>query len=132
MAVYVICAPGAGQHYVGSTADARLADRLAEHANGRGARIVAAWRARGIDYHLVKLWRRWGRGVEERLKARHRHADFCPRCARAEGRRPSSPLRVRIAPGSEWARRARKHGRPLAAEVILRNQRRDARRGRVA
>lgn len=70
-------------HYLGSTGN--LAARLADHAAGRGARIVAAARARGIGWRLVRSWP-GGWDLERRMKRWHKHARFCPTCRPELGR----------------------------------------------
>ena len=71
-------------HYIGSAGN--LMERLAEHASGRGARIMAAAVARGIAWRLVRCWT-GGYGLERRLKRWHKHAALCPACTPRLSRR---------------------------------------------
>lgn len=66
-------------HYLGSTA-APVEDRLAEHLAGRGSPLVRAAVAAGCRVELVAV----GAGdkkAERRLKRRHQHSAYCPRCS---------------------------------------------------
>lgn len=65
------------QHYLGSTND--LAVRLAEHRNGRGARLPAVFAERGIPFELARTWR-GGRMLERRLKNYKKSWRLCPVC----------------------------------------------------
>jgi predicted GIY-YIG superfamily endonuclease len=64
-------------HYIGTAGN--LMERLADHASGRGARIMAAAVARGITWRLVRCWD-GGWPLERRLKRWHKHAELCPEC----------------------------------------------------
>lgn len=66
-------------HYLGSTAGTAEA-RLDEHLHGRGSPLVRAAVAAGCAIELVAI----GAGdkkAERRLKRRHHHAAYCPRCS---------------------------------------------------
>jgi hypothetical protein len=66
-------------HYLGSTAGSAEA-RLAEHLAGRGSPLVRAAVAAGCAIELVAI----GAGdkkAERRLKRRHQHSVYCPRCS---------------------------------------------------
>jgi predicted GIY-YIG superfamily endonuclease len=68
---------GQAQHHIGYAID--LAERLAEHARGDGARIMAAVVTYGVDWYVVKTWkgsRKDERGLKNRKKAR----EICPIC----------------------------------------------------
>ena len=68
------------QHYLGYADD--IAQRLAEHAAGRGARLTQVALERGIPWALVRTWEGPGadRTRERRMK-RWKHADrLCPLC----------------------------------------------------
>jgi hypothetical protein len=67
---------GAG-HYLGTTTN--LANRLATHAAGKGARMLAAAVERGIGFDVVRTWP-GGRDVERRLKRQRNAPRMCPRC----------------------------------------------------
>ena len=68
---------GQAQHYIGHAVD--LAERLAEHANGNGARIMAAVVAYGIGWKVVRTWK-GGRKEERKLKNRKKARKICPIC----------------------------------------------------
>src|SRR5215475_673104 len=65
------------RHYTGWSED--LPKRLAEHAEGRGARLTAVVRAAGIGWQLARTWTA-DRCFERRLKRRHGAARYCPIC----------------------------------------------------
>jgi predicted GIY-YIG superfamily endonuclease len=64
-------------HYTGWTAD--LHQRLAEHANGRGARLLAVTRAAGIGWQLARTWP-GTRHTERALKRQGGASRRCPLC----------------------------------------------------
>jgi predicted GIY-YIG superfamily endonuclease len=65
------------RHYLGWTAD--LPARLAEHASGRGARLLAVVQAAGIGWTLARTWS--GSRVRERqLKRQGGASRRCPLC----------------------------------------------------
>lgn len=68
---------GQAQHHIGYAID--LAERLAEHASGNGARIMAAVVAYGVDWHVVKTWK-GNRKDERRLKNRKKARKICLLC----------------------------------------------------
>ena len=66
-------------HYLGSTASS-VEDGLAQHLQGRGSPLVRAAHLAGCRVEVVAT----GPGdkqAERRLKNRHRHSDYCPRCS---------------------------------------------------
>lgn len=63
-------------HYTGWTSD--LDARLAEHASGRGARLLAVVQAEGITWQLARTWT-GDRYLERRLKQRGA-SRRCPIC----------------------------------------------------
>jgi predicted GIY-YIG superfamily endonuclease len=65
------------RHYLGSTINLRR--RLAEHASGRGARLIAVIQAEGIGWEVARLWP-GGRARERQLKTQGGHARLCPLC----------------------------------------------------
>jgi predicted GIY-YIG superfamily endonuclease len=65
------------RHYTGWTTD--LTVRLAEHANGRGARLLAVVTSAGIGWTLARTWT-GTRSLERALKRRHGASRFCPMC----------------------------------------------------
>jgi predicted GIY-YIG superfamily endonuclease len=64
-------------HYTGWTA--HLPARLAEHAAGRGARLLAVTRAAGIGWQLARTWP-GTRATERALKRQGGASRRCPRC----------------------------------------------------
>ncbi|MGH8793345.1 MAG: endonuclease [Stackebrandtia sp.] len=64
-------------HYTGYTAD--LSARLAEHAAGHGARLLAVVKAAGIGWRLARTWR-GDRAVERALKRQGGASRRCPEC----------------------------------------------------
>lgn len=68
------------RHYLGSADD--LGARLAEHAAGRGARMLAAAAARGLTWEVARTWP-GGRAEERRLKGWKNGPELCPICREA-------------------------------------------------
>lgn len=65
------------RHYTGWTTD--LQTRLAEHAAGHGARLLAVVAAKGIGWQLARTWT-GPRSRERRLKNRGGASRHCPLC----------------------------------------------------
>ncbi len=65
------------RHYLGITSD--LAGRLATHAAGQGARLMAVVKERGIGWTLARTWA-GTRKDERRLKDRNDMPRVCPLC----------------------------------------------------
>lgn len=65
------------RHYIGWTAD--LDARLAEHASGRGARLLAVVHAAGITWTLARTWT-GGRTRERAIKRQGGASRCCPTC----------------------------------------------------
>jgi hypothetical protein len=65
------------QHYHGSTND--LEHRLREHAQGTGAKLMAAIKERGITWQLASTWP-GGYDVEKAQKLQHNSPRRCPIC----------------------------------------------------
>jgi hypothetical protein len=72
------------RHYLGWTAD--LDARLAEHAAGRGARLLAVIAEAGIGWDLPRIWP-GTRTRERQLKTQGAAPRRCPLC----GVRPRGP-----------------------------------------
>jgi predicted GIY-YIG superfamily endonuclease len=72
-------APGIGhaRHYCGWTSD--LEARLAAHARGEGARLLAVARAAGVGWQLARTWP-GTRGRERQLKRQGGASRRCPMC----------------------------------------------------
>jgi hypothetical protein len=71
------------RHYLGYADD--LASRLAHHANGTGARMLAVARERGIGWTLARVWPDAGRDTERKLKRRKEAPRLCPICRAMKG-----------------------------------------------
>jgi predicted GIY-YIG superfamily endonuclease len=67
------------RHYTGWTDD--LAARLARHAAGDGARLLAVVHAAGIGWQLARTWE--GPRARERQIKRCGAARYCPVCRQA-------------------------------------------------
>lgn len=83
---------GTARHYIW-TRD--LADRLAEHAQGRGARLLEVVRDAGIGWRLARTWE-GGRDRERQLKNQGGASRCCPECGvkpRPSGNHVQPPLR---------------------------------------
>jgi hypothetical protein len=69
------------RHYIGwSSSRAMLKRRLSYHAEGRGARLLAAVAAAGITWRVVAIFPAADRHFERWLHAKARTPDWCPRC----------------------------------------------------
>jgi predicted GIY-YIG superfamily endonuclease len=68
---------GHAAHYTGSTS--RLPARLAEHQQGRGARLLEVVREAGIPWVLARTWE-GGRTRERQLKKQGGASRRCPLC----------------------------------------------------
>lgn len=80
--VYLLCfdRPLAhAQHYLGWTEN--LEERLAAHAAGTGSALLAAARAAGITWTVVRTWHNVTRRTERRLKHLGSAKRICPACA---------------------------------------------------
>lgn len=75
------------EHYLGSSI--HLADRLADHANGRGSCLTRALVAAGAEWQLAAVYLprphcpHTIRELESRAKRRHNSAAYCPICCHA-------------------------------------------------
>src|SRR5690348_739489 len=75
-------------HYLGWARD--LLARLAEHARGHGARLMAVITEAGIGWQLARTWP-GGRARERQLKKQGGASRRCPLCG-VKPRTPSGPL----------------------------------------
>ncbi len=66
------------QHYIGCAKD--IAARIARHRAGRGARLMRAIVAAGIEWELAQIYPGQDYAFERKLKARHGASRFCPIC----------------------------------------------------
>jgi len=79
------------QHYLGWAIE--LESRLADHAAGRGARLLAVVRSAGISWRLARTWE-GTRARERQIKRQGGLSRSCPLC----GVRPCSTVdRARLA-----------------------------------
>lgn len=79
--VYLICFAEPfkhARHYLGWTGN--LKRRVERHKSGHGSRLMAAVNQAGIDWQVVRTWKRVDRNEERRLKNRGGHARLCPVC----------------------------------------------------
>jgi predicted GIY-YIG superfamily endonuclease len=80
------------RHYTGWTSD--LDHRLAEHAAGRGARLLAVIHAAGIGWQLARTWP-GTRTAERALKRQGGASRRCPLCGiHPTQRRSARPRRT--------------------------------------
>jgi predicted GIY-YIG superfamily endonuclease len=66
------------RHYLGWTTD--LNARIAAHANGSGANLMAVVNRAGITWRLARTWTDATRYRERRLKDQGGHSRKCPVC----------------------------------------------------
>lgn len=69
---------GHARHYTGWTPN--LADRLARHAAGHGARLTQVVKDAGIGWQLARTWPEVTRSFERRLKNQGGASRRCPSC----------------------------------------------------
>jgi predicted GIY-YIG superfamily endonuclease len=67
-------------HYIGYADD--LAARFAEHAKGKGSRLLEVLKMNGIDFEIVRVWKGKTRTFERQLKNRKNASKLCPICQR--------------------------------------------------
>lgn len=67
-------------HYIGWTERDRIEDRLREHSNGSGARILDGLRLAEIGYRLACTFVGTRRD-ERRMKRQRNHKRFCKVCS---------------------------------------------------
>lgn len=109
---HVTHADASVQHYIGWTDD--LAQRLAAHAHGNGARLCTEFYRRGIPFRLARLWP-GDRTAERRRKRIGNYRPMCPICTPQAGK-GRWPARCTV-PGcshlatDDW----RSHYHPLAS-----------------
>lgn len=65
------------QHYLGSAID--LAERLAEHRKGHGARLLQVVQEAGIDWEVSRTWD-GTRETEAKFKRAQHNVRLCPHC----------------------------------------------------
>ena len=67
------------RHYLGY-AQKNLENRLLQHQNGTGARLMQVVNDAGITWKVAKVWPQGDRHLERRLKNWHGSGAFCPIC----------------------------------------------------
>ena len=67
------------RHYIGWTTENGLDDRLEDHRNGRGARLMEVITQAGIGFILARTWS-GDRKLERRLKDSWHGPAVCPIC----------------------------------------------------
>ena len=65
------------RHYLGSAID--LAERLAQHRNGKGARLLQVVKEAGIDWDVSRTWQ-GTRETEAKFKRAQHNTRLCPHC----------------------------------------------------
>jgi predicted GIY-YIG superfamily endonuclease len=75
---------GHAGHYIGFSTN--LEQRIQDHENGRGARLMEVAKERGIGFRIARLWRGQTRSFERCLKNRKNAPQLCPVCAELEAR----------------------------------------------
>jgi hypothetical protein len=81
------------QHYLGWALD--LAARIAEHRNGRGARLTQVALERGIAFEVVRTWP-GDRAFERKLKHRKESPRLCPLCCPTLRTRPTGAVQFEL------------------------------------
>lgn len=79
--VYLICFDRPykhARHYLGWAKN--IDERVREHKNGTGARLLAVIREAGIGWRVVRVWKEADRAVESRFKHSHDRVSLCPIC----------------------------------------------------
>lgn len=71
---------GRCRHYLGSTMEHLLEQRLRSHAKGRGARLTARAFRSGTEVHLVDVSGLLSRQQEHDIKAKGHYERRCPVC----------------------------------------------------
>jgi predicted GIY-YIG superfamily endonuclease len=106
------------RHYLGWTTD--LAARLAEHARGQGARLLAVVREAGIGWRLARTWP-GTRRRERQIKNQGGASRCCPLCG-VRPRTPAAPVPAAAPPAVPLAVASRPsaydRGAATAARVI--------------
>jgi len=69
------------KHYLGSAKD--LKQRLKQHRQGRGARLLEVAKEKGINFKVSRVWttKNDKRDLEKKLKARKNSPCLCPFCS---------------------------------------------------
>lgn len=86
--VYLICFDRPykhARHYLGWAKN--IAQRVREHQNGTGARLLAVLREAEIGWQVVRVWPGETRTLEARFKATHDRVSLCPICGEERRRK---------------------------------------------
>lgn len=67
------------QHYLGWAKN--IKQRVFEHRNSTGAKILAECNRRGIDWKVIRIWPNTSRKDESRMKHNKESTRLCPLCA---------------------------------------------------
>lgn len=65
------------QYYIGFTTQHPI-DRLQDHRNGKGSRMLAAAVNQGIEINIVRIWENQPKSFERDLKNRKNAKQLCP------------------------------------------------------
>lgn len=89
------------RHYLGVTRRG-LGIRLVKHYSGRGAKLMAAVVAAGIEVRLARTWPA-GRDAERALKRWKKNPTLCPLCRSLQG--SGSVSQAHTQPAPQWRHR---------------------------
>jgi hypothetical protein len=83
------------RHYLGFAEGDGLESRLADHGGPNGARLLAAQKAAGGTWRLVRTWPGTTRKTERQIKNTRHVPHYCPECQpqRSAGRRVARQAR---------------------------------------
>lgn len=88
------------RHYLGYAED--LAQRLARHRSGNGARLLEVIMQAGIAWEVARTWS-GDRALERRLKRWHGSGPLCPICQAEQHGRPAKCNLLGAAPAGASA-----------------------------
>ncbi len=67
------------QHYIGFV-EKNLKQRIRKHRNNKGAKLLIAVNAKGIQWEVVRVWEAGDRTLERQLKNQKKARCLCPVC----------------------------------------------------
>ena len=67
------------QHYIGFV-EKNLKQRIKKHKSNKGAKLLIAVNAKGIQWGVVRIWEKGDRTLERKLKNCKKARCFCPVC----------------------------------------------------
>lgn len=123
------------RHYLGFAEGDGLADRLAEHGTPHGAKLLAAVKAAGGTWRLVRTWPQTTRSTERQIKRTRHVPHYCPECqpqrsadrrAARQSQQKETSMTPDPTPGPELASAAADTPRGAWRERDAARQRRDA------